>query len=276
MKIFYILLFTLNFYIITLSQPINVMTYNIRLNLASDNDNAWPLRKEEVAGLITFHEPDIFGVQEALPEQMEYLDSVLTDYKFVGYGRDGGKMGEHSSIFFKTNGFSVIYHSTFWLSETPEVSSMGWDAAYPRICTYALFQEKSTLKYFWVFNLHLDHVGIEARRNGTLLVLDSIKQKNPQNFPVILMGDFNALSTDEPIQLVTEQLTNSMNESMIVYSKGGTFNGFNFHQPANDCIDYIFITPKKFKVLKYGILTDSFNCHYPSDHFPVWVSLEWN
>ncbi len=123
-------------------QELKVMTYNIRLDVASDGENSWPNRKEKVADLIKFYEPDVFGIQEGLPHQVQFLDSVLSDYKVFGEGRDGGQNGEHSSIFYKSNKFELIEFDTFWLSETPDEVSKGWDAALNRICTYGIFQEK--------------------------------------------------------------------------------------------------------------------------------------
>ncbi|HAM98189.1 MAG TPA: endonuclease/exonuclease/phosphatase [Marinilabiliales bacterium] len=257
------------------SQTVDIMTYNIRLNMTSDGENAWPVRKDKVAGLIAFHEPDIFGVQEALPEQMFYLDSILAAYGFVGEGRDGGNQGEYSAIFYNTRLFEVIKGSTFWLSETPTEVSLGWDAAYRRVCSYALFKEISSDRQFWVFNLHLDHVGQLARNLGVKVVLETIQQLNTENLPVILIGDFNATEMDEPILLVSTMLSSTSELSTLKYGPKGTFNGFDFHQPAKDCIDYIFVSKTGFKVAKYGVITDSFNCHYPSDHFPVWASLSW-
>ncbi len=256
-------------------QNLTAITYNIRLDVASDGENAWSNRKDKVCGLLTFYEPDVFGVQEAVPKQMAYIDSALLAYSFVGVGRDGGNSGEYSAIFYKSNRFKVIEQSTFWLSETPDTVSFGWDAAFRRICTYALFKDKESGKKFWVFNLHLDHMGQEARINGVKLVIQKIGNLNTDNYPVILMGDFNATMDSEPIHLVSQSLVNSREASSLVYGSNGTFNGFKFHEPALERIDYIFTSPNGFKVLKYAVLTDSYNCHYPSDHFPVLVLLDW-
>ncbi|MFA6402715.1 MAG: endonuclease/exonuclease/phosphatase family protein [Salinivirgaceae bacterium] len=256
-------------------QNLTAITYNIRLDVASDGENAWMYRKDKVCGLLAFYEPDVIGVQEAVPSQMSYIDSSLTAYNFVGVGRDGGNIGEYSAIFYKTNRFEVLEQSTFWLSETPDTVSFGWDAACRRICTYSLFKDKESGKKFWVFNLHLDHVGQEARINGVKLVVHKIKDLNSDNLPVILLGDFNATLESEPIQLVSQEFVDSREASGLVYGSNGTFNGFKFHEPASECIDYIFTSRKGFKVLKYAVLTDSYNCHYPSDHFPVLVKLGW-
>ena len=86
------------------NESFNVITYNIRMNTTGDGVNAWPLRKDKVAGLLTFHQADIFNVQEALPEQMDDLTLLFPDFDHVGVGRDDGiRKGEHMSIFFRKN-----------------------------------------------------------------------------------------------------------------------------------------------------------------------------
>jgi endonuclease/exonuclease/phosphatase family metal-dependent hydrolase len=258
-----------------IGQNLSVLTYNIRLDLDSDGENAWTHRKDWVCGLLKYYEPDVFGVQEAVPTQMSYIDSSLVNYSYIGMGRNGGNNGEFSAVFFKTTRFKVIQQSTFWLSETPDTFSIGWDASYPRICTYALFKDSESGKKFWVFNLHLDHIGNEARIKGAKLVIQMIEKLNKDNFPVILMGDFNATIESEPIQYIGKYLVNTRESSQMVYGSYETFNGFKFHEPATQRIDYIFTSPNGFKIIKYGVLTDSYQCRYPSDHFPVMANLEW-
>lgn len=129
------------------SQDLTVMSFNIRLNVESDKENAWPQRKQDVADLLTYYHPDYFGVQEALPEQMKDLKTGLKNYNYIGVGRDDGKeQGEFSAIFYDTGRLDVVKSGTFWLSETPEKPSKGWDAALNRICTYAVFKDKKSKK----------------------------------------------------------------------------------------------------------------------------------
>ena len=126
---------------------LRVMSFNIRYNNAKDSINAWPNRKDKVASQVLFHQPAILGVQEALWDQMEDLAQRLPQYKYVGIGRDGGNKGEFSAIFYDTNRLQLLQSHTFWLSETPEaVGVKGWDAALPRIVTYARFRDRVTKK----------------------------------------------------------------------------------------------------------------------------------
>ncbi len=256
-------------------QELSVMTYNIRLDLASDEENSWPNRKEKVTDLIKFYEPDIFGIQEGLPHQVQFLNMVLSDYNVFGKGRDGGQNGEHSSIFYKSDKFELIDFDTFWLSETPDQVSKGWDAALNRICTYGLFKDKKTKQLFYVFNTHFDHIGKEARNKSAQLIYQKSTQLNTGNYPVIILGDFNLAPESEPILFLSDQYVHTRRDSKLTYNSGGTFNAFEFHKPINDDkeIDHIFVSKKSFEIKKYAVLTDSYFCKYPSDHFPVLVEL---
>ncbi|MDP3353469.1 MAG: endonuclease/exonuclease/phosphatase family protein [Flavobacteriaceae bacterium] len=259
------------------TQTFTVMTYNIRLNVAVDGDNAWPFRKEYMTSQIQFYEPDIFGVQEATPNQVFEMSTILPQYNQDGVGRDGEGKGESSNIYYKKDRFIVKETATFWLSETPNEISKGWDAAYNRVCTYVLLKDKITKNMIWVFNTHLDHIGEEARTKGIQLILSKIAAINTKNYPVIFMGDFNS----EPITERIINLKKEMNDCRDVseekpFGPTGTFNGFTHNEPVTKLIDYIFVSKNnKIKVKKYAILSDSKDLKYPSDHLPVYVKLSY-
>lgn len=258
---------------LSVSQSLKVITYNIRLDVASDGDNAWGNRKEFFTSQIQFYEPDIFGTQESQPHQVDYLAQNLTGYLHVGLGRDEGGKGESTTIFFKKERFLLKEQHTFWLSETPDHSSKGWDAAFPRICTYILLNDKIAHQNFWVFNTHLDHIGVEARKKGVSLILSMMSEVNTKKLPVIFMGDFNS----EPEEEVIQNLRKEMKDTRLVsetkpFGPSGTFNAFEFHKPVTKLIDYIFVTPQ-IKVKKYAVLSDNKDLKYPSDHLPVYVEL---
>lgn len=259
------------------SQSLKVMTYNIRLNVASDGENAWPLRKDYFTSQIQFYEPDLFGIQEALPDQVADISNALKQYATVGIGRDGEGKGESSNIYYKKDRFKVLETQTFWLSETPDQISKGWDAALNRVCTYALLSDKTTGKRFWVFNTHLDHIGEIARTQSIKLILSKIEAVNNPDYPVIFMGDFNSEPDSERIISLKKEMidTRSVSENT-PFGPSGTFNGFKHNKPVTHLIDYIFISKnEKLKVLKYAILSDSKDLKYPSDHLPVYVELKY-
>lgn len=170
----------------------------------------------------------------------------------------------------------VLQHATFWLSETPDTLSKGWDAAYRRICTYALFLDKQTQHKFRVFNLHLDHRGETARLESVKLMKQRISKLNSDKLPVILMGDFNASPESEPIRFISTFMKNTRHLSSFIYGTTATFNGFRDGEPPTQCIDYIFVSPGAFTVEKHAVLNDRKEGRYPSDHFPVFVKLRFN
>lgn len=258
-----------------LAQHVKVMTYNIRLDVASDGENRWDNRKDFLAGQVLFHAPDFMGVQEAQNHQMEYLGKMLNGYNSIGVGRDdGAKGGEYSAIFYNSEKYKVLKQSTFWLSPTPEKVSIGWDAAYKRVCTYGLFQDIKTGKKLWVFNTHFDHVGNVARTESAKLILQKITELNKDNLPFVLTGDFNLEDTSESIKLILTKLDDSKAVAKFTFGPSGTFNAFKFQEPVTTRIDYIFIPKAKVTVAKYAVLSDSKDCRYPSDHLPVLAELE--
>ena len=258
------------------TESLKVMTYNIRLDVASDGENAWAKRKDFLISQINFYEPTVFGVQEARPNQMLDINSNLTNYSFIGQGRDGENIGEFSAIFYDSTKVSFTNENTFWLSETPEKISKGWDAAYPRICTYGLMSVLNSDEKIWVFNTHLDHKGNEAQLNGIQLIEAEIKKVNTKNYPVILMGDFNVTPESELISNLKINFNDAKElAGANAFGQQGTFNGFKFQDSIKNRIDYIFISKKaNINLKKYGVLSDSKDLKYPSDHFPVFVEFQ--
>lgn len=269
------LVFTL-FLIIGNAQSLKLMTYNIRLDIESDGENKWSKRKEFLTSQIQFYEPDVFGIQEAKPNQVIDIATILPQYNHIGIGRDGLGQGESSNIFYKKDRFQLLENSTFWLSETPDKISKGWDAAFNRVCTYALFKDLKTKTSFWVFNTHLDHMGELAKTNGIQLILSKIANLNTQKYPVFFIGDFNSKPAENRIISLKKEMldTREISEEK-PFGPQGTFNGFKFNEPVTELIDYVFISKNRlFKVKKYAILSDSKDMKYPSDHFPVYVEIE--
>lgn len=169
-----------------------MISYNIRVGKANDGTNSWQYRYPASAMMIMDQKPDIFGLQEALDFQFKYLEEYCPGYKGIGVGReDGRKEGEIMAIFYNKKTIKLIKWGTFWLSETPEKPSKGWDAACFRSATWALMKDKASGRKFYYVNTHLDHVGWEARKNGLKLIVDRIAEINPENYPMILTGDFN-------------------------------------------------------------------------------------
>lgn len=257
------------------AQNLKIMSYNLRVDFGGDGENNWEFRRDFLASQLKFYEPDFIGTQEGKAHQLKFIDSLLTDYTFIGLSRDNSKTdGEFSAIFYNHKKFRLLFESTFWLSETPEKKSKGWDAAYERICTYGLFQDIRTKKRFYVFNTHLDHIGQVAKTNSAKLIIDNINTINTKKLPVIFTGDFNSEPKSEAYQYISKY----MNDSRIVskapsFGPSGTFSAFKFHEPVTLLIDYIFTSKNNIEVLKHAVLSDSKDCKYPSDHLPVYAEI---
>lgn len=253
---------------------INVGSYNLRYNTPNDGINAWPNRKENVKGLIRFHEFDIFGVQEALIGQLKDV-AELPEFAFIGKGRDDGKEGgEHSAIFYKKDRFKLLKSGDFWLSETPDKPGKGWDATCcNRICSWGEFQDLTSKKKFYFFNVHFDHQGVEARRQSGHLMVKKMNEIAGKS-TIILTGDFNSTPETEQMKTIGGLLNDTHDVTkQAPYGPEGTFNSFKFDAPMKNRIDYIFVS-KNIDVLKYGVLTDAKEQRYPSDHQPVLVKVE--
>ncbi|GAP70739.1 metal-dependent hydrolase, endonuclease/exonuclease/phosphatase family [Bacteroidales bacterium 6E] len=276
MKQFLLIILTLTFFQ-TSAQDMNIVSYNIRYNTPNDGVNAWPNRIEMVTGLLKFHDADIFGLQEALIGQIEDISTRMPSFKWFGTGRDDGKMGgEFSPIFYNSEKFELVDNGQFWLSETPDKPSKGWDAALNRICTWGKFKSKASGAQFFVFNTHFDHIGDTARANSAILIQDKISELSGNTkLPVILTGDFNLTPETLPIQLMKRKMLDSYEVSENpAYGPVGTFNAFKRDHPLNGRIDYVFVNDK-VRVHKYGALTDSWDNRYPSDHLPLLVKISF-
>jgi endonuclease/exonuclease/phosphatase family metal-dependent hydrolase len=249
--------------------PLHVASYNLRYNNPDDGADAWPNRKEMVKNLVQHYDFDVFGVQEGLRGQLNNV-AELPAYAFVGRGRDDGKeAGEHSAIFYKKARLQLLQTGDFWLSQTPDRPSKGWDATCcNRICTWAKFKDVQSGQVFFFFSVHFDHEGVEARRQSGQLMVKKIKEI-AQGAPTICVGDLNSTPDTEQVKTLQGALGDAyLLTQRPAYGPVGTFNGFELTAPLRDRIDYIFVSPGS-TVLDYAVITDSMRGHYPSDHFPV-------
>jgi len=250
---------------------IKVISFNVRTSTGDKNtSNAWDLRKKAIPPMFAKENPTVFGVQEARENQMSFLRSQVAGYEGIGVGRDDGKTaGETMGIFYKTSDVELVKWGTFWLSQTPDTPSKGWDAKYYRTATWAVFKHKPSGVTFMYVNTHLDNAGQLARQNGLLLIRDKIIEYNTGNWPVILTADFNS-TTDDPIFDSVKGLMTDARTACPVTDKYGSYNGWG---QSNSVIDHIFY--RGFKGISFHTVRDVYDgVQYMSDHYPVSAVLQ--
>lgn len=256
-----------------IAQPIEVMTYNIRLDVASDGVNQWSNRTEKLPALIRKYHPDLVGLQEAMHHQLMDILKALPEYSYIGVARDDGKeKGEYSAILYRKDRFEVVWQKTSWLSQTPDVpGSKSWDAAITRVLTRGMFKDKKSKKEFLYYNTHFDHIGKEARKNSASIILSTIAAEKGKKTPVIVTGDFNSQPSEEPYQVIAA--SGILTDARPASSTQGTFCTFAVNGPPCTLIDHIFYS-KQWKASNYQVITDNDGANYPSDHLPVMVRLQ--
>ncbi len=268
---------------------ITVMSYNMRQSPADDGQNSWQFRKEATPAMIDSLKPDLLGVQEAYRNQIDYIIENCPEYGHYGVGReDGISGGEHMSIFYKKDVFNLLDSFTYWLSETPEVPSKGWDARCKRTATVTFLEHKATGKRFYYVNTHLDHKGMEAQKKGLELIVNNIAGMNPEKLPLILSGDFNMVSTNEAIVALDKVMFNTRSVAPVTDTLA-TFNGWGKSleqaaigdnmkaKPVHELIiDYIFYSPMDSTMCKeYATINGTFaGVPYISDHYPIIAKFE--
>ncbi len=262
------------------------------------NGNGWSVRYPWLCDFIEFVFPDLLGTQEATYSQKIDVLAALPEYDCIGVGRNDGKSkGEHALIFFKKERFVLLKQGNFWLSETPEKPSKGWDAAHPRICTWGCFRDKVSHKKLWMFNLHNDHKGVTARRESAKLVISKISEMTTKGDLVLLTGDFNVDQNNEIYTIYSQFLEDSFETAERRYAPNGTTNAFMTESFTNSRIDHVFVSPG-VRVFRYGVFTETYRTaseksdtilkspltpseidFHPytartlSDHFPVFVKI---
>lgn len=253
---------------VTNMRNLQIATYNVRVDTDADKEWAWNYRKQKVIDLINYHQWDVFGIQEIRSNQVDDL-SVLTDYVSYTEEREGDGQGEGLGIYYKTQMFDCLDKGFFWLSKTPNVTSIHPEAGCKRIALWMILKDKLSQKEFLVINTHLDHISEVARKEGMSVLLEVLKDKIKM-FNTIILGDFNAEKTEILHQELKKQFSYPEDQELVfTYGPKGTFQNFNYDISWNELeqIDYVLF--KGLDCTKYGVLTDSCDKRFPSDHFPV-------
>lgn len=244
-----------------------IATYNVRVDTDYDKQWSWFYRKEHVIDMIQYHDWDLFGVQEVRPNQIRDLQQLVA-YDVLVAEREGDGQGEGLGIFYKKETFTMIDSGFFWLSETPEKRSIHPEAGCPRIALWGIFKEKHSEKIFLMINIHLDHLSAKARVEGLQIVLTELAPKI-EHYPKIILGDFNAEHTEATHHLLVDFLEVKRDDHSVHYGPFGTFQDFDYERQWQDLEELDYIYTKDIFIKKTAVLTDSWNCRYPADHFPL-------
>jgi endonuclease/exonuclease/phosphatase family metal-dependent hydrolase len=254
------------------AEPIRVMSYNIRYDNPADMP-PWPERRPHMIRQMAFLAPDIIGLQEALLPMVDALVSGLPGYGRYGVGRDDGKaQGESTTVLYRTDRFDLVKAETTWCSKTPNVPSKDYDANLPRTLTRLILRDKASGQLLDVRNAHFDHIGVVAREKCAEQI--EATPVWPQA-DIVVLGDFNSGPDSAPYRVLTDdrglKLADARTLAKVEFGPRGTFNGFDI-QKSGDAIDHIFVA-RDTVVIRYGVLTDSFDGKVISDHFPVVADL---
>lgn len=250
----------------TADYDVSVMSFNIRYDTEEDGENRWANRKEACLNLFKETNPSIVGIQEGLHHQVNFLDDNLPQYDFVGVGRDDGhSSGEYAAIYYLAEDFELLESNTFWLSETPDVPSLGWDANNIRIVTWAHLRDIEHDKSIFVFNTHFDHKGKTARKESAKLMVQKIKEIAEENAPIFITGDFNAWISNSLLDPITSEYFSARRFANYTDNK----KSFNLWGKwyANWNVDYIFY--ENADALAFRTVTEDYGVPYISDHYPL-------
>lgn len=262
------------------ARPCRVMTYNIRLDTAADGDDSWAFRRRAVAALIAQHRPDVLGLQEVLPHQRRDVEVDLPDYAFVGVAReDGDRRGESTPIGFLRDRFVLRESGTFWLSPTPAQPTIGWDAACPRIATWARLQDAVGDRRLLVVNTHLDHVGAVARVESARMIRGWARGRREHGEVVVVMGDFNSAAGEPAHAAMTAPGDVRLRDTLRITETAhagplGTFTGFgSVDDPdVGRAIDHVFVGDG-VRVLRHVTVAQRVGGRLPSDHSAVLTDI---
>ena len=250
---------------------LKVISFNIRYNGWGDIDgeNRWANRRDAMVRMIEEEQPAALGLQEALLDQLQYLDSCLPQYRRVGVGRDDGREGgEFMVIYYDTARLELTGSDTWWLSDSAEVPSYGWDAACRRTVTKAAFRDRRSGRCFDYFNTHLDHVGQTARAESARMVA-ALVDGHCFDKPAIVGGDMNTTIDDtifRSLYAVGLQDARTLTDST---SHAITYNAFGNGDGA--VIDHFFV--RDIEVLRFRTLDGDYGVSYISDHYPIAIDV---
>ena len=243
-----------------------IISFNIRC-CDDPNGNSIQERAPRLAKITSAYDADLIGFQEYTEKWEEPIASLYPEYEmFSKYRSEIEK--EAAPILWKRGKFECLKTGYFWLSDTPEVESRGWDALYNcfRMCEYVILKHIESGKVFTYMNTHYGF-GDKGQIDSSKLIYD-YSQRISQG-PIILTGDFNMRPTSAGYAEMIKNFTDV--NGVTVNDRRTTYHGYG--KTDDEHIDYCFIkdgvTPISLKLIDE--LVDG---TYPTDHYGLYVELE--
>ena len=260
---------------------LNVGCFNIRFKTTADQGElSWDNRKSYVARTIIDFKYDSVGVNEMnAGSQQEDMKSLLPEYSFVEWGGNSSTVpnqGTVNAVLFRTDKFDLLEEGHYFLCTDPSKSLISWDnsSGNKRFAVWAKLRVKETGELFYYFITHLDHLGSDARNEGTRINIEKVRSISG-HYPAIICGDHNSSAIRYPFyDLCSAYLSDSrkVSEAPFPWPKDGTLCKWDPEKKDGTRLDYVWV--KGMKVHTYNHINETFGRGVtPSDHFPVIVSI---
>ena len=260
---------------------LNVGCFNIRFKTTADQGElSWDNRKSYVARTIIDFKYDIVGVNEMnAGSQQEDMKSLLPEYSFVEWGGNSSTVpnqGTVNAVLFRTDKFDLLEEGHYFLCTDPSKSLISWDnsSGNKRFAVWAKLRVKETGELFYYFITHLDHLGSDARNEGTRINIEKVRSISG-HYPAIICGDHNSSAIRYPFyDLCSAYLSDSrkVSEAPFPWPKDGTLCKWDPEKKDGPRLDYVWV--KGMKIHTYNHINETFGRGVtPSDHFPVIVSI---
>ena len=259
---------------------LSVMSFNV----AVDNLQAvkgWADRKKAAIKMLSEVKPMVIGFQEAQAHEITDMITAHPEYEWYGLGRDTGKVPAKTTdysaeeamvIFWLKDSLQVMDKGTFWLSQTPDQVSYGWDAAYRRTLTWIEFMHKGSKLKFFMFNTHLDNKGKTARTESMKLIAKQMDELNPDGLPAFLTADFNTVASDAIFAPIKGKMKSTRDVAPVSDKNKYTFN--NYTAPKSQ-IDHIFFSGEALTPLTFKVLDGDYGNKWISDHYPIMATYTY-
>lgn len=254
-----------------------VVSYNVLYQGVGPDGHGWTDRREAVTDEITRLTPDVIAFQEVWMSQFADLQNALSEFSWAA----ATDSPVHTPIAYRSGLFDLAESGTFWLAP-PEADpgKPAWDGTYQRLATYATLDDLTTDTSLTVMNVHLDHEGKQARREGIELVRERLADSAPDS-EIVLAGDFNCRPGNPAYRRATSDherwrpLSDAKTIAETVAGPTETYTGFDEEDWQPDTIDHVLVSDGLGVDRAITCVPSTEPELLPSDHRPVLVDLSY-